>query len=66
MTSQFKRIVALTTVVGAMVSAAAGQMKQPMLGEPAPGFELEAVNGDPVSLESLRGKLVVIHIAASW
>lgn len=49
-----------------LITAAAGQMKQQMLGEPAPAFDLPSVQGDSVSLESLRGKLVVIHFAASW
>ena len=53
-------------ISAAMLTGAAGAMEQPMLGEPAPGFDLPAVNGDSVSLGSLRGKSVVIHFAGSW
>jgi cytochrome oxidase Cu insertion factor (SCO1/SenC/PrrC family) len=39
---------------------------QPMLGQPAPGFSLESLSGDTVSLEGLRGKVVVLHFGAGW
>jgi cytochrome c biogenesis protein CcmG, thiol:disulfide interchange protein DsbE len=36
------------------------------IGKPAPGFELTSYDGEPVSLESLRGKVVVVNFWASW
>jgi peroxiredoxin len=32
----------------------------------APGFELQSIGGDTLSLADLRGKFVVIHFGASW
>ena len=32
------------------------------IGEPAPGFTLTSITGDPVSLESQRGKVVVLGL----
>lgn len=31
-------------------------------GEPAPNFALTSITGDPVSLESLKGKVVVLGL----
>ena len=47
-------------------TAAQEAMEQPMIGEPAPLFELPASTGDGLALESLRGQFVVIHFGASW
>jgi len=33
---------------------------------PAPPFALETLNGEPVSLESLRGKVVLVNFWATW
>jgi peroxiredoxin len=35
-------------------------------GRQAPGFRLEGIDGQTVSLETLRGKFVVLHFAATW
>jgi cytochrome oxidase Cu insertion factor (SCO1/SenC/PrrC family) len=35
-------------------------------GEIAPPFDLADLQGNRVSLESLKGNFVVIHFAASW
>jgi cytochrome c biogenesis protein CcmG, thiol:disulfide interchange protein DsbE len=45
---------------------AASDLKQPMIGAPAPAFVLKGLDGKTVSLQEQRGKLVVLHIAASW
>lgn len=42
------------------------QANHPMIGEEAPLFSLESLDGDSVALEELRGKLVVIHFGAGW
>src|SRR4029450_297611 len=38
----------------------------PLVGRPAPTFELTTFDGKAVRLESLRGKVVVLHFCASW
>ena len=38
----------------------------PLLGKPAAAFSLTTFSGAPVSLESLRGKIVVLNFWASW
>lgn len=40
-------------------------MKQ-MINEPAPKFALKDLNGEEVSLESLKGKIVVVDFWATW
>lgn len=42
------------------------QEAQPMLGQPAPPFALNALNGKGYSLEQLKGKYIVIHFATTW
>ncbi len=38
----------------------------PQVGQLAPGFTLKTYDGQQVSLESLRGKVVVVNFWASW
>ena len=38
----------------------------PLVGRPAATFTLTAFDGQPVSLEGLRGKVVVLNFWASW
>ena len=38
----------------------------PLVGRPAPLFELTTFDGKPVSLEGHRGKVVVLNFWASW
>lgn len=43
------------------------QIDSPLVGRPAPAFRLVPVGGgEPVALESLRGKVVVINFWATW
>jgi len=41
-------------------------MAQPKVGEPSPEIVLKDVKGNPVSLSSLKGKVVLIDFWASW
>jgi peroxiredoxin len=38
----------------------------PRVGQPAPDFTLQALDGSPVTLSQLRGKAVLINFWASW
>jgi peroxiredoxin len=40
--------------------------EHPLLGQPAPGFTATALDGEPVDLEDLRGKVVVLDFWATW
>jgi peroxiredoxin len=42
------------------------QDEQPMIGQPAPLFELKGIDGKTYSLDQLKGKYIVIHFAATW
>jgi peroxiredoxin len=37
-----------------------------MIGDGAPAFDLEEVGGGTLSLESMKGRFVVLHFGASW
>jgi cytochrome c biogenesis protein CcmG/thiol:disulfide interchange protein DsbE len=41
-------------------------IESPLLGQPAPDFELLDLEGDTVSLEALRGRPVVVNFWATW
>lgn len=38
----------------------------PVVGSPAPPFDLPSLDGEQVSLADLRGKLVVLHFGTGW
>lgn len=54
-------------VLGLAGAALACQLEAPVPpGEPAPGFELDRLHGGRVTLDDLRGKLVLIDFWATW
>lgn len=60
-----------TALAGVWLAAAGtaadgSPLPQPLLGKPAPLFELRDAHGETVSLASLRGRFVVLHFGASW
>ena len=42
------------------------EIRSPLLGKPASPFALTTFDGKPISLDSLRGKVVVVNFWASW
>ncbi len=48
------------------LTASSAQTDQPMIGQVAPSFTLKGLDGKTYSLEQLRGKYVVLHLAATW
>lgn len=62
---------ALTVVLLALIASMAGAQdsgvaSHPMIDAEAPPFDLDEVGGSTLSLESLRGRYVVLHFGASW
>ncbi|HKZ07187.1 MAG TPA: TlpA disulfide reductase family protein [Methylomirabilota bacterium] len=43
-----------------------GEVRSPLLGKPAAPFTLTTFAGTPLSLETLRGRVVVLNFWASW
>jgi len=41
-------------------------MVELIIGKPAPDFTLDDINGNPISLSSLKGKIVLVDFWASW
>lgn len=42
------------------------EVPSPLVGRPAPAFQLTGFDGQPVSLEQYRGQVVVLNFWASW
>lgn len=58
---------ALVAVFFLVMGKDPGHIDSPLIGRPAPTFTLRAVGtGQPLSLEQLRGKPVVINFWATW
>lgn len=56
----------LKTVEAKAQQNAMAEIKKSMLDEDAPTFTLKDINGDMVSLESLKGKTVILDFWATW
>lgn len=65
-------LIAVSTIVFAVVLASRfgtdpGLVESPLIGEPAPDFELVTLDGTgTVALSDLRGEVVVVNFFASW
>ena len=61
-------VIVVAAAAGAVVlsSSDTGASRRPEVGQPAPAFDLESVDGGRVSLESLRGRPVIVNFFASW
>ena len=51
-------------LVSLFLSGMAGS--PPLLGGPAPGFELKSLDGETVKMSELKGEFVVLNFWASW
>lgn len=59
--------VVLAVVLASRFGSDPGLVDSPLLGEPAPAFDLAALDGsDGVALSELRGDVVVVNFFASW
>jgi cytochrome c biogenesis protein CcmG, thiol:disulfide interchange protein DsbE len=59
--------VAFAVVLASRFGTDPGLVESPLLGQPAPEFELAPLEGgDPLSLAELRGDIVVVNFFASW
>ncbi len=56
----------LAKLEGVALTARKEEMLKKMMDEPAPGFALKNLKGENVSLEGLRGKVVVVDFWATW
>jgi len=65
-------LIAASTVILAVVLASRfgsdpGMVDSPLIGQPAPNFDLESLDGtETVALSDLHGDIVVINFFASW
>ena len=59
--------VAFSVVLASRFGTDPGLVESPLLGQPAPGFELAPLEGGaPVSLVDLEGDIVLVNFFASW
>jgi cytochrome oxidase Cu insertion factor (SCO1/SenC/PrrC family) len=56
----------LLLMVAVPLNCFAEEHPQFKIGEAAPAFNLESLQGERVALADLLGKFVVIHFATSW
>ncbi len=42
------------------------QVSQPMIGDPAPHFDLVDPKGNQFSMVDQRGKIIVVHFGTTW
>ena len=54
-------LVAVLVAVAALISVRAASQNLPAVGQPAPGFTLPSQDGSQISLDSFRGKWVVLY-----
>lgn len=59
-------IAAIVVFLTVSVGRPSGPVDTPIVGRPAPAFNLQALDGTRVSLENLRGSPVVLNFWASW
>lgn len=58
-----RRLLLILTLSAAAVPVAAGDLT---IGQPAPPLTLHTLDGRSLSIEDLRGKVVILHFWATW
>ena len=59
-------LIAFVVVLATRPPATSNQVDSPLLGRPAPAVAGAALAGGSVSLQSLRGRFVLVNFFASW
>jgi cytochrome c biogenesis protein CcmG/thiol:disulfide interchange protein DsbE len=59
-------VVAFVALLTVSVGRPAGAVDTPIVGRPAPAFDLQTLDGGRLSLADLRGSPVVLNFWASW
>jgi len=59
----FRTLATLCIVLCAGAAAAGGSMQ---VGTPAPAYTAQSLDGAPVTLDSLRGRVVLLNVWATW
>jgi cytochrome c biogenesis protein CcmG/thiol:disulfide interchange protein DsbE len=62
----FSAILRVLTLAAMPLMLAGAAPKKPVIGQPAPPFELTLVDGTKVSLDQLRGNVIVLNFWATW
>jgi DsbE subfamily thiol:disulfide oxidoreductase len=65
MSTRLKVILVIILTLAILIASCAGN-QNPRIGKPAPEFQLNTLDGQPVSLSDLKGKPVLINFWASW
>jgi cytochrome c-type biogenesis protein len=60
------RATASVLLAAALVSCVEAPHRAPQIGEPAPPYRAVAINGDSVDVASLRGRVVLLNVWATW
>ena len=59
-------VAAMIALLTVNIAGPAGPVDTPIVGRPAPGFDLETLDGRRLTLAELRGSAVVVTFWASW
>jgi len=62
----FSTILKVLTLVAMPLMLASAAPKKPVVGEPAPPFELTLVDGTKIPSDSLRGNVIILNFWATW
>lgn len=66
MKSIFSTVLRLLTLAAMPLMLASAAPKKPVIGQAAPPFELTLIDGSKVSLDQLRGNVIVLNFWATW
>ncbi len=61
-----KKLLLLVTALCLSLAVSHTALAGPGIGDPAPGFTLLDVDGNPVSLSDFEGQVVALNFWASW